>query len=523
MRAFNRPGPAAALLLLLPLLLLAGCGENFVYIITDEPDGTSVGGISLTDDEVAILKATEVEARARLLAGDYAEAAEAYQRQAEVLTGHFAAQYKAAAAFAMGGRHDDALHWLELAVDNGFANVGKMDTDPAWESMHGDERAIPLYRNARENMTILRTRTVPDPWTMLEMRTATTHDDLASLLAAHDREEQRLADLDGVFFPREQNMRQILAHLSKAVDLEAFIAAGPSEDQARQARLELLRLYRTHAVAQRPSAVAEARLDEGCRRFITDYSDGPNLPEARLIHAEYRYISTLRSLAGPRREEIPNASESFRGEVERIVADAPGTPAAGLAQLWLTELAFHPRYRVRDLALALEHYRTLKQDYIQLPEVAEQAAQRVSALAFFDDGVPSFEATDVNGEPFTIETYRGKVLVLFFWATTSAPARDEIANLKWIEEKFREKEVAVAGVSLDQGGQLSAGDFTRWLEGNSVSWPQVYDGKGIDGELARLFGVRTVPYVFVFGRDGALADAGLTGKDLELAVGAVVE
>jgi len=517
------PKPTAAVLLLLPLLLLAGCGENRVYVVTDEPDGTSVGGISLSDADVEALKSTEATARAQLLAGQYVEAAETYQKQAAILTGHYVAHYKAAAAHAHAGQADEALHWLELTVENGFSNVGKMDMDPSWELMHGDERIIPHYRQSRDNMFTLRSRSVPDPWTLMEGRTAAAFDDLPALLAAFDREEKRLDDLADVFFPREQNIRQVLVHQDKALALEAFIAAAPVEAQVEQAWVELLRLYRHHAVATRPSAFAEAKLDEGCRRFINDFPDGPSLPEIKMIHAEYRFISSLRSLAGPRREEIPQASETFRNEAAAIVAQYPGDRAAGLAQLWLTELAFDPRYQQRDLSVAREQYRLLVQDYFHLPEVKERADQRIPALCFFDGGLPDFEAADVNDEPFTLEAYRGKVLLLFFWATTSAPARDEIANLKWIEEKFRDKNVAVAGVSLDQAHMLSVVDFTRWLEGNNITWPQIYDGKGIDGELARLFGVRTVPSIFVVDRDGTLANAGLTGKDLELAVATVVE
>jgi peroxiredoxin len=514
---------AVAAVLLTSLLFLGGCSEPLPYVITDETSGISVAGVPLTDADLETLVASEAEAQAQLLAGDYLKAAETYQKQLPVLTGHFIAEYKVAAAYAQAGQVDEALRWLKQSVKNGFANVGRLDTDPALESLHGEERAVPIYRDARENMTVLQTKIQQDPWTAAPAQPA-VFDDLQTLLNAFSKEEAQLDRLEGVFFDREFALRRILTHRGKAEALEAFIAAGGrNAAETEQARIELLRVYRLHAQGPRPSAVAEAKLDEGCRSYIKDYPAGHYLPEVKLLHAEYRFLSGLRRLSGAQREEIPRMCEEFRGEARAIVEQAPGDPAAGLALVWLTELDFDPRFGQRNLAAALENYRRLENEYLQIAEVAEQAAARVPALGFFDHGLPEFEVDGMDGEKISIGQYRGKVLLLFFWSTTSKPAKDEIANLKWIEEKFQDKGLAVVGVSLDEGDLLSSADFSRWVEANTISWPQFYDGRGADNQLAGLFRVSSVPFVFVIQRDGTLADAGLTGKDLEQAVAEIVE
>lgn len=504
------------------LLFLGGCSEPRPYVITDEISGISIAGVPLTDADVETLVSTEAEARAQLLAGDYVKAAETYQKQLPVLTGHFIAEYKVAAACAHAGQVDESLRWLEQSVKNGFANVGMLDSDPALEVLHADERAVPIYLDTRENMNVLRTKILLDPWTGISAQPR-RFDNLQTLLAAFRKEEQQLDRLEGVFFAREFHLRRILTHRGKAEALEALITAGHDQAEVESARVELLRVYRLHGHGPRASAVAQAKLDEGCRSYINDYPEGHFLPEVKLLHAEFRFLNGLRRLTGPNRDELPGMCEVFRGEAQAIVDQAPGSPAAGQALIWLTELDFNPRYEQRDLSAALENYRRLKNGYLQLPEVAEQAATRISALGFFDAGLPEFEVTGVDGEPISIGQYRDKVLLLYFWSTTSKPARDEIANLKWIEEKFQDKGVAVVGVSLDEGDLLSSVDFSRWVEANNIPWPQFYDGRGADNQLARLFGVNAVPYVFVINRDGTLADAGLTGKDLEQSVAGIVE
>jgi peroxiredoxin len=371
-------------------------------------------------------------------------------------------------------------------------------------------------------MIALRSRIQLDPW-VGSPDPAASFADLPTLLASFHKEEEQLDLLEDVFFPRESALRRVLSHRNKAAALEALIAAGgrPAAE-IEEARVELLRTYRPHAQGPRLSAVAEAKLDEGCRRYIADYPEGRYLPEVKLIHAEYRLLSGLRSLTAAQREQIPQLCDEFRGEAEAIIAEAPRDPAAGLALLWLTELDFNPRYGQRDLAGALEKYRRVVSDYLDMPGVAEQAA-RVSALAFFDQGIPAFQVSGIDGESISLEDFRGKILLLYFWSTTSKPATDEIANLKWIEEKFEDEGVAVVGVSLDQGDLLPVADFSRWVEANNISWPQYYDGRGLDNQLARLFGVSSVPFVFVIDRDGTLADAGLTGKELELAVAGILD
>lgn len=513
--------PLAAVLIL-SLLALGGCSQNQLYVITDEPSGTSVGGVALTETEVNTLSASEAEARALLLEGQYLQAVEAYRKQLPILPSHFIAEYKIAAAYAHAGEVDQSLEWLEQSVKKGFANVGKMDTDPALEVLHGEERAVPIYRGARDNMNALRSKIQLDPWTGAT-GPAATFDDLPTLLAAFSKEEEQLARIQDVFFPREAALRTVLTHRAKAQALEAFIASpGRDAAEVEQARVELLRVFRVHTQGPRLSAVAEAKLDEGCRSYINEYAQGRYLPEVQLINAEYRFRSSLRSLGGPRREEIPRVCDEFRREAEAIIASAPQDPAAGLALAWLTELDFDPRYGQRDLDSALEKYRRLENDYFSMPAVVQQAA-RISALGFFDKGLPAFQVAGIDGETISLENYQGKILLLYFWSTTSKPATDEMANLKWIEEKFSDSGVAVVGVSLDQGDLLSIADFSRWVEANNISWPQYYDGRGTDNELALLFNVTTVPFVFVIDREGTLAEAGLTGKDLELAVAGIID
>lgn len=504
------------------LLAVAGCSENQIYVITDEPGGSSVAGVSLTDAEVDTLATSEAEARALLLNGDYLQAAEVYKKQLPILVNHFIAEYKVGAAYAHAGDVDQALLWLEQSVKKGFANVGIMDNDSALESLHGESRAVPIYRGARENLAALRSRIQLDPWTGTS-GPAASFDDLQALLSAFRKEEKRVERLNTVFFPREAALRRVIAHRCQAEALVAFVAGQGDPATREEARVELLRLYRTHTQGPRLSTVAVAKLDEGCRNYINEYPEGRFLPEVKLLHAEYRFLSGLRSLRGPRGEEIPRLCDTFRGEAESILVDSPEDPAAGQALIWLTALDFDPRFGQRDLAGALENYRRLEREYLGLPGVEEQAISRLPALKFFDSGLPKFAVEGIDGEPIFLDRYQGKVLLLFFWSTISKPAKDEIANLKWIEEKFQDRDIVVVGVSLDRSDKLSRSDFSRWVEANNISWPQFYDGNGMDNELARLFDVNKIPFVLVVARDGSLADAGLTGKDLELAVAGIID
>jgi peroxiredoxin len=122
---------------------------------------------------------------------------------------------------------------------------------------------------------------------------------------------------------------------------------------------------------------------------------------------------------------------------------------------------------------------------------------------------PEFELKDADGKTVRLSDYKGKVVLLDFWATWCGPCKIEIPWFIDFERKYKDKGFAVIGVSMDEEGWTAVKPFVselainyRILQGNDA--------------IAQLYGgVDALPTTFLIDRDGKIAEthAGLAGKD----------
>jgi thiol-disulfide isomerase/thioredoxin len=107
--------------------------------------------------------------------------------------------------------------------------------------------------------------------------------------------------------------------------------------------------------------------------------------------------------------------------------------------------------------------------------------------------------TTASGGAFAWETYRGKVVLVDFWATWCGPCRREMPNVKALHEKLRERGFAVVGVSLDEDQEALA----AYLEENAIAW-ETLAGEGTQ-QLAEKYGVRGIPTMMLIDKEGKIA------------------
>lgn len=125
-----------------------------------------------------------------------------------------------------------------------------------------------------------------------------------------------------------------------------------------------------------------------------------------------------------------------------------------------------------------------------------------------------FTSTTIDGKPFTLEPWKGKVVVVDFWATWCGPCRGEMPNVKALYSKQHAVGLEIVGVSLDEDRQA----VIHYLAKEQIPWTQVFDGKGWENAVAQQFGIHSIPATFLIGRDGTLIAKGLRGEELSDAV-----
>lgn len=101
-----------------------------------------------------------------------------------------------------------------------------------------------------------------------------------------------------------------------------------------------------------------------------------------------------------------------------------------------------------------------------------------------------------DGNPFAWEKYRGKVVIVDFWATWCGPCRKEMPNVKALREKLKDKGFEVVGVSVDK--DIEALD--TYLEENEIPWETLAGDEA--GELAEKYGVRGIPTMMLIDQKG---------------------
>ena len=186
-------------------------------------------------------------------------------------------------------------------------------------------------------------------------------------------------------------------------------------------------------------------------------------------------------------------------------------------------LAAHPAsavsayFVVKDFAykLDLEGMKAVRAKFDASLDGTEYVKQIESMIARMekvqvDSVAPDFTLPDVDGNPVSLSSFRGKYVLVDFWAAWCPDCRKENPNIVAAWEKYKDKNFAVLGVSLDRNRD-------QWLaaiEKDGLKWTQVSDLKYWSSDAAVLYCIRWIPMSFLIDPEGKIVSIGLEGEEL---------
>ncbi|MCP4146408.1 MAG: redoxin domain-containing protein [bacterium] len=128
--------------------------------------------------------------------------------------------------------------------------------------------------------------------------------------------------------------------------------------------------------------------------------------------------------------------------------------------------------------------------------------------------VKPFTVKDMTGKEISPADYKGKVLLLDFWATWCPPCVKEIPNLKADYNELNGQGFEIIGISLDK----DKSKLENYLKENDIKWAISFSGDGWKDETAKLYGVNSIPATWLVDKKGILRYVALRGPALKKAV-----
>ena len=151
-----------------------------------------------------------------------------------------------------------------------------------------------------------------------------------------------------------------------------------------------------------------------------------------------------------------------------------------------------------------------------LSQISKQAeAKKIQSALAPGAEFPDFSVKSLTGQPLSVASLKGKVVLIDFWATWCPPCRAELPNVIATYKQYHDQGFEIIGVSLDSDRD-KLDSFLKKEDG--MTWPQYFDGQGWSNALAVKYGVESIPFTVLIGPDGKIISTNLRGEALGKAV-----
>jgi thiol-disulfide isomerase/thioredoxin len=252
-------------------------------------------------------------------------------------------------------------------------------------------------------------------------------------------------------------------------------------------------------------------------------------------------VAALRSGAYPQGRKVLTALIDKGGKVGSYSAysligadfalknDEAGANVLANQKAWMADLQdFLTKFPQSDeapevllqLASANEYNAEEKEARDQYAKVVEvypgtnAAKKAAGSLRRLDLAGKSFaiKGAGLQGEPVDSTQYRGKTVLVVFWASWASPVKADLPGLIKAHEKYQRRGLEIIGVNLDN----ERADLDAFLKANPMVWPQIFEGGGMETRLAIEYGITSVPTMFLIDAEGRVVNRNLrTSTEVE--------
>jgi peroxiredoxin len=246
-----------------------------------------------------------------------------------------------------------------------------------------------------------------------------------------------------------------------------------------------------------------AEVEDLGRRYLKTDPEGP-------VKALAQIVQTMARAQAGRYED---ALARFRELIKGLDPTEQEEFAASFSDSFAGQAITAGEYNI-----ARQAYAALLDRFDESPNLRKKVQGDLKRLDQVGKTAPSFAAEDIQGRAIRSDAYRGKYVLLDFWATWCGPCIAELPRLQAAYRAYHDAGLEVIGVSLDE----SKDAVVDFVKARRIPWLQVHNA-GAASDLVQAFGVSSIPATYLIDPEGTIIRLDLRGKALDEALARLIK
>ena len=323
----------------------------------------------------------------------------------------------------------------------------------------------------------------------------------------------------GFFFQASPAARPGPAAAGPSEESQKMIAEMESVEAGDPRRVEIIQKLVDHAktseersqwvrqLADTLSAgVQTGKVPDGEKRLQALWEDAQKETDKNLAaYVKIRLLTAgyVQAISAPK-ADVAKIQADWPKSLEQFISDYPASPDAAEAML---QLGIAREYAGQDDD-AKQWYERIGREFADSPQ-AKKAAGAVRRLGSVGT-VLNLSGKGPGGETVDLASYRGKAVLVQYWATWSESAKNDMPALKQLAKKYRGS-FDVIGVSVD----ATVKSLNAYLAENPLPWQQIFEEGGQDSRPANAMGIITVPTMILVDPQGKVVNRNVQTAEIE--------